>query len=450
MNLPRLFKRNGVSRLRSTLTILLGIGLLSYPTLVRAEATDTLPHPSQNFIELTYEGGTPLKSTATMKQMMQQGYTSSVVLTWGHQYTEEDFGTITGRRYYPSVGVSVAYSNYSRVRMVPTHPGDNHPISDFGHFVAVAPSFTHYHQVDGNWRLKSVVENGVAYAFHPYNRVSNPNSSIGGHFQIYFSYGIFSCLRWGDYEVSAGPQFTHYSNSGTYRPNNGVNNVAVSLRLKRATLHDIPESDPLKPENQFQPYLFLAFNINGGFHTFKESEALYRERHPEEPYLKSPTVYGDLNLSTDLMYRPKSYMSYGVGVDFFYRGGYEVQRDYYETLQNRDALSHLQRLYLGLALKHETYIRNFAIQINVGCYLNDQHLVSLGSFTRIYERIGLRYYFNSEEWVRPYIGYYIKGNLFTAEQFEGCVGISFSRDRERPVPWRRGLARVGRMVHRLR
>jgi hypothetical protein len=45
--------------------------------------------------------------------------------------------------------------------------------------------------------------------------------------------------------------------------------------------------------------------------------------------------------------------------------------------------------------------------------------------------------------VRPYVGYFIKGNVFTAEQFEFCFGLSFNRLKTLPEPWWRGRATGG-------
>jgi hypothetical protein len=400
-----------------------------------------------NFYELNYEAGTPIRSTATMKAMTHQAYTSGITCTVGHQYTADDFGPVTGRRYYPTVGLTMVYSNFSRVKMVPGPKEQQAVVADYGHFIALAPSFTHYHHIDGTWRLKTVVENGVGYAFHPYDPKHNPYSTIGGHFQIYFSYGIFTGRQLGNLEFSVGPQFTHYSNSGTYRPNRGINNAGLSLRFKQADCPYIPRSNPALEEEEFLPYIYFSANINGGFHTYKEEELLYYLKHPGASYTKSPTVYGDLNLSADFMYRPKSYMGYGVGLDFFYRDGYDMLREYYTAIQSAQALKHVQRLYLGLALKHETYIRNFAIEINVGTYLNDKHLLNVDNFTRIYERIGLRYYMGDGR-IRPYVGYFIKGNKFTAEQFECCFGLSFNRQKTMPEPWWRDRATAGRSGRR--
>lgn len=392
-----------------------------------------------NFFEINYEAGTPIRSTASMKSLTQQAYTSGISFTVGHQYMPEEYGPVTGRRYYPTLGLTVVYSNFSRVKMVPGVKEKNAVISDYGHFVAISPSFTHYHNIDGTWRLKTIVENGLGYAFHPYNYDKNPYSSIGGHFQIYFSYGIFTGRQLGKTEFSVGPQFTHYSNSGTYRPNRGINNVALSMRIKQADRPYIPRSNPALAEQEFLPYVYFTCNFNGGFHTYKEEEMLFHLKHPGEVYRQSPTVYGDLNVSTDFMYRPKSYMAVGAGLDFFYRGGYDLLHEYYTAINSEQALRHVQRLYLGLGLKHETYIGNFAIEINVGAYLNDKHLVNIDNYTRLYERIGLRYYIG-EGRVRPYVGYFIKGNVFTAEQFEFCFGLSFNRLKTLPEPWWRDRA----------
>jgi len=404
---------------------LLGMGALCAAT----------PSPAQqqqnNFFEASYAGGSPLKTTSSMKEMMQQAYTSTFQITFGHQYSAEDYGPTSISHYYPSVGLSLVYSDFSHVRMSPHHLHEEKiPDSDFGRFFALAISFTRYFHCFENFRLKSVIENGAAYALDPYDHHHNPYSSIGGHFQIYFNYGLFACFPFGKNEISFGPQFSHYSNSGTYRPNHGVNNISLSLRFKQADNEEIPRSNPLAQSRQFQPHFYWGIQVNGGIHTYKEELLLQQINDPEESSPKKDiSFYGDLNLSTDFMYRTTSYQGLGIGLDFFYGGGYSLLKRYYALVTPR-VVHRIKRSYLGLAFKNESYIKNFAINIHVGVYLNSKHLKGVNSFTRIYERIGMKYYWGKGS-LRPYVGYFIKGNLFTAEQFELCYGLSFQQPRER-------------------
>lgn len=383
-----------------------------------------------NFFEASYAGGTSLKTTSGMREMMQQAYTSSFQITFGHQYTAEDYGPTSISHYYPTVGLSFVYSDFRHIKMKPNHPhGEKIPQSDYGHFFALAASFTRYLHCFENFRFKSIIENGIAYALDPYDYHQNPYSSIGGHFQIYFNYGLFVCYTFGKNEISIGPQFTHYSNSGTYRPNNGVNNISLALRFKQADYKEVPRSNPLAQSVAFQPYFYWGFHVNGGIHTYKEEALLRQMKHPEQKDPeKKVTIYGDLNVSVDFMYRTASYQGLGIGLDLFHGDGYSLLKQYYSEVNPR--LAHrIKRTYLGVAFKNESYIKNFAINIHVGAYLNSKHLKSANSFTRIYERIGMKYYWGKGR-IRPYVGYFIKGNLFTAEQFELCYGITFRRSHE--------------------
>lgn len=382
-----------------------------------------------NFFEVSYAGGTPLKTTSGMREMMQQAYTSSFQITFGHQYTAEDYGPTSISHYYPTVGLSFTYSDFCHVKMKPNHPhGETAPESDYGHFLALAISFTRYLHCFENFRFKAIIENGAAYALDPYDYRHNPYSSIGGHFQIYFNYGLFACCTFGKNEISIGPQFSHYSNSGTYRPNNGVNNISLALRFKQADYGEIPRSNPWAQSDAFQPYCYFGFHVNGGIHTYKEEALLRQMKHPgkKDPGKKA-TIYGDLNISADFLYRTSSYQGLGMGLDLFHGGGYSLLKQYYSKTAPRIA-HRIKRTYLGIALKNESYIKNFAINIHVGAYLNSRHLKSDNSFTRIYERIGMKYYWGKGR-TRPYVGYFIKGNLFTAEQFEWCYGITFRQPR---------------------
>ncbi len=378
-----------------------------------------------NFFEVSYAGGAPLKTTSGMKEMMQQAYTSSFQLTIGHQYTAEEYGPTSISHYYPAVGLSFIYSDFSHVKMRPNHPhGEMMPSSDYGHFFALALSFTRYLHSSGSFRLKTLIENGAAYALDPYDYRRNPFSSIGGHFQIYFNYDLFACYNSGKNEISIGPQFTHYSNSGTCRPNNGVNNLSLAIRFKQGDYSEIPRSNPLAQAVAFQPYFYWGFHIDGGIHTYKEEALLRQMKHPEKKTEeKNVSIYGDLNVSADVMYRTASYQGLGIGLDLFHGDGYSLLKRYYSAV-NPQMVHRIKRTYLGIALKNESYIKNFAINIHVGAYLNSKHLKSDNSFTRIYERIGMKYYWGKGR-TRPYVGYFIKGNLFTAEQFELCYGITF-------------------------
>ena len=213
-----------------------------------------------------------------------------------------------------------------------------------------------------------------------------------------------------------------------------MNNISLSLRFKRADNEEIPRSNPLTEPRQFQPYFYWGIQVNGGIHTYKEEQLLQQINPEAESRTKKKiSFYGDLNLSADFMYRSASYQGLGLGLDLFHGGGYSLLKRYY-ALVNPRVVHRIKRTYWGLAFKNESYIKNFAINIHVGVYLNSKHLKGVNSFTRIYERIGMKYYWGNGT-LRPYVGYFIKGNLFTAEQFEFCCGLSFQRPREK-FSWR--------------
>lgn len=369
-------------------------------------------HPDSTWVFNQWEAGVSNGSALNDPGDMRGGYSSIWRLAFYHQFSPEDFGPQLPMRYFPAVGIALTYSDFTRTNVY-REVGDKEEVyrGTYGRFLSLAISFSQYHRMWGSrnqWRLRSLMENGFAWAFNPYHYPDRMGNTIGGNFQVYFHTGLYFSYAWGHHEWGIGPEFTHYSNSGTYLPNGGVNNLSVGVRYRTLAQSVFPRtSRDGYLLDEFKPYLYNSFYLAIGIHA-------EGERGDRATNHGDIAVYSQVNVTYNLMCRVAPTSSIGLGVDFF--SGCEAEQ--------------ISRPWWGLGLKHETFYRRFAISVGVGYYLNGMHRKGRGdSKTRIYEKIGLKYYLPVRQGNRPqpYVSYHIKGNEFYAEQFEIGIGFTFGR-----------------------
>ncbi len=394
---------NGKNYIRS-------LSILGLWTLMTVEARAW--HPDSSWVFNQWELGVSLGSALNDPGDMEGGFSSIWQMRFYHQYSPEDFGPQTPRHFFPAVGLVLSYADFSRTPVYrEVNPPQEIYRGDYGRFFSLAISFSRYHRMWGSrhqWRLRSAIENGFAWAFNPYHYPDGMGNTIGGNFQIYFHAGLFASYAWGHHEIAVGPEFTHFSNSGVYLPNGGVNNIAVGLRYRTLAQTDYPHTAKEGYKlDEFLPYLYSSFYVSIGIH----GEGDRGDRAEDHADI---AVYSQLNLSYDLMFRFTPVVAMGLGTDFF--SGCKANQ--------------LTKSWVGLGLKHESIYRHLSISACVGVYLNGMHPKGRGdSGTRIYEKIGLKYYLpvKVENVSQPYVSYHIKGNEFYAEQFEIGIGFIFDR-----------------------
>lgn len=368
-----------------------------------------------NYWEVSLLGGAPIGSNAVSGLGLKDRLTYGFHLGLGHQFGKSDYGYSRRGIMYPSIGLSLTYLDASNInQVVRFDDGHTEDGYNYGRFLSLAFSVGQVYTQwsGGKWRLRSQLECGLAYAFNPATETNKQMlGRVGGHTQISFSYGLFVTRSWNHNEIGIGPQFLHMSNCNITRPNSGINTVALTLKYRNNAYKTAPRAPKtLSLEDKDAWY---ELNEHRWIWIFMNSVGW---RSYQEPFNKTYTQY---NVSVDLLYRGKSHSANGIGIDLFHS----------PEPDNRNVKN-----WWGISIMREVYYPTpvgkgmFAITGGVGIYLNGRHEANWTGSSRIYERVGLKYYLRDvRSKASPFIGFYIKGNLLDAEQFEVTYGWSLPR-----------------------
>lgn len=365
-----------------------------------------------NYWEISIFNGTPISNSAVSGIALYDRVVSGIQIGIGHQFGASDYGYSRRNLRYPSVGLNLTYIDATHINQnKKLEDGTKLPNYNYGHLLGLSFVIENCYAEwrGGRWRFRSHIESGFAYAFNPAQ--PGNNYLLGGHLQALFSYGCYFSRVWGKNEIVFGPQFIHASNSNITHPNTGLNGIELSLKYRRNSYSVLQRSGKtLSLEDQDAMY---ELNEHRWIWTFMNTVGW---RYYGRPY---ENTYVQYNASVNLLYRYRPHVALGLGLDMFHG-------------PKPDSTS--ERNWLGLALVRENYIPSpvgngmFAISMHVGLYLNGVHEANWTDRSRLYERIGLKYFLHDvRSEVSPFIGFYIKGNQFEAEQLEVCFGCTLPR-----------------------
>lgn len=390
-------------------------GTILSDTTVRP-INDTLQQNFQSKIlrqPQTLNGGRPIKHRIVYEAAYTAGSVLKIPVPVSDQYMQA-FQIGIGRQFegqdYPYdsyISAILTYQDYSHPIVKEEHAGLMNR-RGLGHFLAFGVSIRHHYWQNKWYSVSGIVENGYAYQFSPYATLDRRYTQ-SGLFQIYFNAGfLFTRTINRRHDISMGPQFTHFSNSGTHLPNNGINSFTWSLRYH----YYVGEPEEKGPKEQRQEsrlrnrHFYLDARTGVGINA--------RNKSADSTKIVN-SMHASCNTSLALMYRINVRHGLGLGLDYFYNPTGAV-----DGKQN----------FLGLGLKHESFYHRLGIHVNLGYYLNESHYKSLRTSrrTRIYEQIGIRWYFAPDSPVAPYMGYFVKGNGgFYAENFEINIGFRLAK-----------------------
>lgn len=375
--------------------IILLLCLAVMPLAVRAERFF-------NVWEASYGLGTPGPTASWLNYTSEIGpgvAMHNAKLTIGHQYRAGDFGEVRKGLYYPVVGFSLSYLDYTHCHLT----GKNNYRDwryNFGRFLALSWHHSQYYLAKDNFRLKTSWDMGLAYAFN-HNDAELPHLlfPMGGRIMVYIDMAVMAGFQTPHAEWSLGPHFIHMSNSNTHEPNSGANNLGISLNVKPTFHSNRGDKQSLLPERAIGSTWSKRWYLDA-----MTSFGITRvEDNPEKQYLQTT-----LALSALWQYNPQSAIGAGIEASYLPVG-------------DRNG----RTTYTGLSFVHTTWIRNWALHGQVGCYLNGKHPKMGYGTSRIYERFGFRYHPfrpQADRKLSPYFAIYSKGDGFIAQELELCVG----------------------------
>lgn len=244
---------------------------------------------------------------------------------------------------------------------------------------------------------------GLSYNFNPYDEVSNPGDVfIGSYRNCYVTLALLMNYhvtpKW---TTSLSIGFKHFSNGSFKQPNYGINLVPVSLSVSyKPTAYK-----PFNGEKSIPKFIrYNLYNI-----ALIAGSKNYSEGDPN--YLKAAL---SLNWLRAFSYKYKA----GLGLDIFYAGGYKERNNSEATFSN--TISYAVAGSWEWALNEHLYI-----PVALAVYL--KHSENNGERDPFYERVGIRYRFNSN----IFAGITIKAHKGVADIFEWTLGYTLKHDQNK-------------------
>lgn len=352
-------------------------------------------------LELAHNSGYLMSAPASVKEQYMNGFQLGI----GRQFAGQNYP------YDSYISGILTYQDYShpQVKDEYSHLMNNRGL---GRYLSLGVSIRHHYWQNKWYSISGVIENGYGYQFDPH-ATKDVRQTQSGYFQIYFNAGFhFTYTINEHHDLSTGPQFTHVSNSGTHLPNNGLNSLTWSLRYHyymgepETKNSDHAARKANRMNNQF---IYLDGRVGCGINARNKSA---------DPDTIVNSIHASVNTSLALMYKLNERHGLGLGADYFYNPTGAV-----DGRQN----------YLGVSIKHESIYNHLGVDVCLGYYANESHYKSEKSRkrTRLYEQIGMRWYFKPDSKSSPYIGYFVKGNGgFYAENIEVNVGFVLAGKRK--------------------
>lgn len=347
-----------------------------------------------------YSAGSPFGATE-WRSVKHSEFTQKFSQVWqlniGHQFTSHDYGAAPAGYYYPTLGFFFQWLDYSHLKIrgkEPAFPASK--TADYGQIATFGLSLQQYCWTSGRWRSSINHETGLAYVFHP---TYEPGSwvTLAQPWQFFVSLGWFFGREVKGGEIAFGPQFTHLSNSGLSNYNTGINNFSLSLRYRHKSLREIqkcrPEETLIGRDGQrFRPHLYGS--MMAGY---------------SKVYFEDPNSATQITIMADAMYQFDPNNGIGIGVDYYHN-------DHPDRTGRKE--------YVGAGIKYDRWFGPLVIHLQVGSYLNGKRPIKYKGTARIYENVGYKYVMFRHKRCSPYLGIYIKGNGFEAEQLSVAAGCT--------------------------
>ena len=249
------------------------------------------------------------------------------------------------------------------------------------------------------WSFNSRLAGGFAYLTRKFDIIDNPkNNSIGSHLNLLVILGIDVQYQFEKGFINFGIDFTHYSNSGTVKPNLGLNIPSLVLgygfKTKRETLKD-PEYEEVN--KKWTLLVHSVFSVNQNYN--------YQTR-----------VYPVFGINTYLNKRFGEKSGISTGIDLIYN---EANRHFKTSPTNQTVI---QTFQVGAFTSYDLQVNRFVFQLGMGAYLYNPYNPN----GWLYHKLGGRVNLNK--------GYYINATVKThwakADYFELGLGYQFKLNRK--------------------
>ncbi len=367
--------------------------LLFLPVLCMGQDGTATPPWSGFGIESSFIGGKVYKHEAKFTLPIPKISTGIDVNFIQHTYGRKDWEQ---QRHYPTVGIGLTYINYGLDAV-------------YGRGLGIYPNITLplFSSVRLDWTIRA--GDGLGYLTRRYSRtdpVDTINVAIGSHINDFFM--CMTELHYhlnNHWNISAGANFTHFSDASVRKPNLGINMYGANIGAQYSPV----TSRPAHLHRQLKPL------TDRWLFEFRGTMAFESAYVPGGPLY--PTYLGAAYVSKRWISKNKAF----AGVDYSYHEGiYAYLRNNGLDIGQEAAHAYKSAVFAG----NEFLLGRVGVVLQLGYYLQ-QSALPLGTF---YEKIGGNFYLVKRE-TGPikefFLCAFVKSHGIVAELGEAGFGMGF-------------------------
>lgn len=277
----------------------------------------------------------------------------SVHLKYAFQFDKNSY---LGRMYpHAYQGIGISYSTFFSSSEL------GNPVTVYAFQGSRIKQLSHCLSIDYEWNF------GASFGWKKYDEQFAPhNKVIGSKINAYINLGFF--LNWqirSDWNLTAGVDFTHYSNGNTHYPNAGVNPIGGRIGVVHTFGNDdttvapglsLYKSPFIKPHVSYDLVVYGATRKKG---YISDSETLL-----------IPGSFGIVGLNFNPMYNFNKYFRAGISMDAQYDESaniknYKVEGTYSDYVKfHRPPFC--KQFAVGLSARGELVMPIFSINVGIG------------------------------------------------------------------------------------
>jgi hypothetical protein len=302
---------------------------------------------------------------------------------WHHLYNDFTYG----------IGGFYGHFNYSK--------NINNPFALYG-FMNLTPLKIK------RFALKADIAVGFSFWWDSYSKKDNKyNVAVGTPINCYVNFGLNAYYRLNDnLQLYLGGSLTHFSNGAIVKPNKGINvlspQVGISYNPQKMIFKQAKDTLSYKPS--FETLINVYFAEHGIVVNPQKPNTTTGE---QDTVQKNYFIYG---LQGRFIKELSFKNNIGLGVEVSYNPVVGRTRNEAHNPGAKDTLSYLDRVNASLFLAYEYKINNVSIALEPGYYV---YRYKSTYFSRLYERIGMRYRINDNY----YCQFFLRAYNFTIADF---------------------------------
>ena len=247
---------------------------------------------------------------------------------------------------------------------------------------------------------------GLSYNWKPYDDINNPfNIAIGSYQNAYIDAKIKHVWYMSKrFSLDLGLRLTHFSNGAIRLPNKGINLISPSVGLRYDMIRREPQPYALAKGIDKSPRPELNLLLTSGQRSVKGTD---------DPNQKMVRI---TDVTVEYLLPAGNKFKYGAGLE----AGFDENRNLLIDGNDVTLARSNQQLIAGLSAIGQFRANRLGVQAGVGYELINKEDTQFNK--RLYQRIGLRYYFFKD----AFAGINIKARNFSvADYVEWSIGYSF-------------------------